>query len=1142
MTRVDHFLRGSLRTETFSERAQYVSHHCGSILRGINKFKQFSAFIIALFGLLSLLPLEAQRRQPETWLSGPDRLVLSQLSELSAIPAGGWRMHEGNIPHGENVDLDDSSWQPAGMTSGTPESAVWFRKWIEIPKVLNGYDLTGARVYLNFLVNVVRGDGAESQGFLAATKIIYFDGNRVALGEDLEPIVLVDQVAGSKKILVAVKVLTTPASQISVRPSLRVEFAPDRPNPQDLHDEIQSAAILIPSLSKDMTADKSTAESAIGAIDIHALKAGDQQKFDDSLKQAEKVLAPLRPMMQNATFVLTGQSHIDAAYRWPWTEAVDVVHRTFGTAVQLMDEYPKYTYTQSATQYYAWMAAKYPALNDEIKDRISQGRWEVVGGMWVEPDFNIPDGESQVRQLLVGKRWLQKEYGVDVRVGWNPDSFGFDWQLPQIYKKSGVDFFMTTKLAWSDTNKLPFHLFWWQSPDGSRVLTYFPPTFASSDLSPVRLSEGFVQLRGQAPGLNEIMDVYGVGDHGGGATRPVLDQGVRWMQPGKVAPDMKFGTALSFFTDVQGKISDRSPVWNYRIVATGETQLSAPAPDKISIPTWDDELYLEYHRGTYTTQAAQKANIRKIEERMLNAEKCASLAWLEGRTYPSDELNEAWKKILFNGFHDLAAGSGAGPVYKDAANDFEQLGWATNEITSAALGAIASEIDTRVVSGVPVLVFNPLAWPRDGVVEVTVQLPAAGSGIAVLDSQDRSLPFVILSKDESTHSYHLLVDAKQVPSLGYRVLHVIAHAQPFPSDLKVHGFTLENDVVRVTVDPKTGCITSLYDKKANFETLAAGSCGNQLLAYIDTPTAWDAWNINPNYERSPVDLGPAKSVRVLESGPMRAVIRVTHATQHSTFSQDITLHAGADYVDVINDFDWHESHVMLKAAFPLAASSAFATYEIPYGTIERPTTRNNSWEDAKFEVPAIRWADLGNGHQGLSLINESKYGYDARGNVLRLTLLRSPMAPDPTADRGANVFSYALYPHGGDWKQALTMRRGYEYNYKLSAMQVEPHAGALPQEHSFLHVDPDTVVLTALKKAEDSNGLILRFYDWAGKTASVKIDVPPGASSATETNLMEQPEGSALPVSAGRQITSTVHPYEIQTIKVSYPSDAGLHP
>jgi alpha-mannosidase len=1086
--------------------------------------------------------MSAQIGPGDGWLSAPDRALVSQLASYSELPKGVWKIHEGDLAHGEDPELDDSSWQTARTATDSPTSAVWYREWLEVPKTQNGYDLTGSSIYLNFAVQAVRGAQAEDQGYLGVTKIVYLNGRRIAMGEDLEPVLVFDQAKPGERVLIAVKVLTDPASRISIHPSFRVGFVASRPSPQDVHDEIASAAILIPILASDVEVSKGNLESAIHSIDAEALRTGDQQRFDDSLRKTKRELEPLKPILGRATIVLTGQSHIDAAYRWPWTETVDIVRRTFGTALQLMNEYPAYTFTQSTAQYSEWMADKYPAMNDDIKRRIKEGRWELAGGMWVEPDFNIPDGESQVRQLLIGNHWFENNYGVDVRVGWNPDSFGFDWQLPQIYKKSGVDFFVTTKLGWNDTNKLPFHLFWWQSPDGSRVLTYFPPTFASSDLSPVRLSEGLAQLRRQAPGLNEIMDVYGVGDHGGGATRVVLDQGVRWMQPDKVAPAMRFGTALSFFTDLQGKISDRSPVWNYRTVATGNTQLTAPPPGEISIPTWNDELYLETHRGTYTTQAAQKAHIRRSEESMLNAEKYASLAWLDGRPYPSDELKEAWKRVAFNGFHDLAAGSGAGMIYRDAAKDFEHVRWATNEITSSAIATIASEIDTRVASGVPVLVFNPLAWDRGGLVEVNVQLPAAASDIAVLDGHGNSLPFVIQSKDKTTHSYRLLVEAKPVPSLGYRVLRVVPHARAFPSDLKVHGFTLENSFLRVTVDEKTGCMISLYDKEANFETLAAGSCGNQLLAYTDIPQIWDAWNIDADYIDHPIDLGPAQSVRLVESGPMRAVIRVTRAALYSTFSQDVTLYSGADYVDVVNDIDWHETHVLLKVAFPVAASSNFATYEIPYGTIERPTTRNNSWEDAKFEVPAIRWADLGNGSQGLSLINESKYGYDAKDNVLRLTLLRAPMAPDPTADRGKNHFSYALYPHAGDWKQALTIRHGYEYNYKLSAMQVGPHPGTLPQEHSFLRVDPDTVVLTAVKKAEGGNGLILRFYEWAGKGATVHINVPPGASSAGTTNLMEKAEGDSLPVTGSRQITTSIHPYEIQTIEVNYLPHAGLQP
>jgi alpha-mannosidase len=397
------------------------------------------------------------------------------------------------------------------------------------------------------------------------------------------------------------------------------------------------------------------------------------------------------------------------------------------------------------------------------------------------------------------------------------------------------------------------------------------------------------------------------------------------------------------------------------------------------------------------------------------------------------------------------------------------------------------------------------------------------------------LPSLVLSSDKATNSYKLLVQAKNVPSMGYAVLHVVPGTRPFTSDLKVNGLTLENSLLRVTVDKTTGCITSIFDKKTNFESLASGACGNELQAFKDLPKDYDAWNIDPGtLDVPPMKLTEADSVELVEKGPARASIRVTRHWQNSKFVQEIQLAAYADEVNIVNDIDWHETHILLKAAFPLAASSDKATYEIPYGSIERPTTRNNSWDKAQFEVPALRWADLGDGQHGFSLINESKYGYDDAGNVLRLTLLRSPTWPDPEADRGHQHFSFALYPHAGDWKQALTVRHGYNYNYKLKAVQVEPHTGTLPLEHSFVTVKPENVVLTAMKKAEDSNALVLHMYEWAGKQANVEVTVPSGATSATETNLLEQPEGSALSVIHGR-LTVPIHPYEILAVQVDYP-------
>jgi len=366
------------------------------------------------------------------------------------------------------------------------------------------------------------------------------------------------------------------------------------------------------------------------------------------------------------------------------------------------------------------------------------------------------------------------------------------------------------------------------------------------------------------------------------------------------------------------------------------------------------------------------------------------------------------------------------------------------------------------------------------------------------------------------------------------VLHVVAGTKPFASDLKADGLTLENATLKVTVDKETGCITSLYDKKTQFETLAPGACGNQLQTFKDLPKDYDAWNIDPGTLDHFTPIDHADSVELVDKGPLRAAIRVVHTWQSSKFVQDITLDDGADQVNVVSDFDWHENHVLLKAAFPLAATSDKATYEIPYGTIQRATTRNNSWEKAQFEVPALRWADLGDSQHGFSLINNSKYGYDDQDNVLRLSLLRSPTWPDPDADRGHHRFTYALYPHGGDWKQALTVRHGYEYNYSLRAAQVEAHSGAMPAQFAYVTVKPDNVVLTALKKAEDSNSLIFRVYEWAGKSSDVEFHVPRGATAATVTNLMEKPEGAPLKLE-GDTVTAPIHPFEILTVRIDYP-------
>ena len=533
-----------------------------------------------------------------------------------------------------------------------------------------------------------------------------------------------------------------------------------------------------------------------------------------------------------------------------------------------------------------------------------------------------------------------------------------------------------------------------------------------------------------------------------------------------------------------------------------------------------------------TSQANHKRNMRESSIEALNAEKWASLAWLDGREYPARELTEDWKKILFNQFHDLAAGSGIGVIYKDAQKDYDVVRWSTNEISNGALRTVNERVNTAG-NGIPVIVYNPLGWDRSGEVSVHVQGSkpvATASGAQVIET----------NTDPNTGVSDVRLHVLHVPALGYKVVWLGTGnaSQTKESDVAAKeagdSISIESKTIRVTVNKQTGCITSISDLKAGFETLAKGACGNQLQFFKDTPKDYDAWNVDPGtLDVAPMTIDHADSVELLKTA--EPGIRITRHWQNSKFVQTISLSADGAMADIENDIDWHESHILLKAAFPVSATSPFATYEIPYGAIDRPTTRNNSWEKAQFEVPAQQWADLGNDQHGLSVINESKFGYDAVGNLLRLTLLRSPKWPDPDADMGHHHFHYALYPHTGTWKDAMTVRHGFEYNYPLTAVVSTAHPGSLPAEHSFASVTADNVVLTAVKKAEDAKGLILRCYEWAGKDTTVEFHVPPGATAATATNMMETPEGDPLPVS-GDVVKAPIHPYEILTIRVDYPN------
>jgi alpha-mannosidase len=621
----------------------------------------------------------------------------------------------------------------------------------------------------------------------------------------------------------------------------------------------------------------------------------------------------------------------------------------------------------------------------------------------------------------------------------------------------------------------------------------------------------------------EMMHLYGVGDHGGGPTRTMLDSATRLMSPDVVYPKFEFGTAKGFFEDLEKKL---------------------PA---MQVPTWRDELYFQYHRGVFTTQAETKRRIRRSEELLLDAEMYSSLASLYGRPYPQEEFGLAWKNLLFDHFHDIMPGSGIAVNYLEAKRNLEDVGRAGREVMDGALKEISAHINTQG-EGVPVVVFNSLSWPRVEVIEIEAQLPASAQHVEVFDSAGKLVESQLLAIEPDTHRVDLLV-LSRTPAIGYTTYFVRPEAKhvPYHSIVKASESALENEFIRVKIDPQTGCMTSLFDKRSQMETLAPSEtdtggpkehvCGNLLQAFDDKPKRWDAWNIDADFEKQHWDLDKADQLELIENGPLRAVIRVKNHFQNSTFVRDITLYAGVPRVDVKMHADWHEKHILLKVAFPLSAHNEKATFEIPYGSVERPTTRRTPAEQAEFEVPAQRWADISDATHGFSLLNDCKYGYDAKGNVLRLSLLRSPEWPDPHADEGPHDFTYSLYPHGGTWREAQTIRRGYELNDKLISMQTQQHQGSLPAEHSFVQIGADNVVLTAFKKAEDDSSLILRFYEWEGRESDVTVQLPRDVQSAEETDLMERPIGN-LSMHAG-EVTVPTKPYEIKTIKGRFTAETA---
>jgi len=881
-------------------------------------------------------------------------------------------------------------------------------------------------------------------------------------------------------------------------------------------------------------------------------------------KELAKIPTASSQLKTRNSIQLLGHAHLDLAWLWTVKETWEVAQRTFASVLTLQQEFPDLTFCHSTPALYAEIEQQRPDLFAQIKQQIAAGRWEVVGGLWVEPELNLINGESIVRQVLYAQRYVQEKFGQLTSVAWLPDSFGFCWQLPQILKQGGIDYFVTQKLHWNDTTKFPYGVFWWRSPDGSQIFSLISPpnTTGVMDTNPLTMATYGINWETQTK-LKDAFWLPGVGDHGGGPTRDMLQVAQRWQQS-PFCPRLEFTTA--------------------------EAYLSLIRSQELAYPTWNNELYLEFHRGCYTTHADQKRWNRRCEELLYQAELFASLATLiTASPYPQLELAAAWKQVLFNQFHDILPGTSIPEVFVAANAAWQEVAQVCSQIREKSLNAIASQIalpPPPQPHAQPLIIFNPLNWQRTEV--VTLPLPQTATFTQkwqIYDSSGEKQPC-------QTSDSALLFLAKNIPAVGYRLFWIGSLDDPKPDNtllqpeitpigtqLPHHTYSisrflnsntyppkdwvLENEFLQVIVDIKTGNLSQIFDK-VNHREILKKAAGNQLQAFPDQGQYWDAWNIDPNYRQHPLPPTQLKSIQWVEQGQLQQRLRVVRQLGESEFCQDYILTLGSPILRIATTVDWQERQVLVKAAFPLNLEANWATYEIPCGAIQRSTNPTEqeqgdksdsklttpdsppSSDQAKWEVSALRWADLSDQDYGVSLLNNCKYGYDAQPSQLRLTLLRSPCWPDPEADRGMHQFTYALYPHKGNWQSAGTVRRGYELNMPLEVInypdvEVSSHRPLKPMGQ-LLDLQAENLILMAFKPTEDTpQQWILRCYECHGSVAELSLKSDLNLAIAHPIDLLEQPSQTSETLS-DRQ-TIRVNPWKIATFLVTNDQEsAGVQP
>jgi alpha-mannosidase len=797
--------------------------------------------------------------------------------------------------------------------------------------------------------------------------------------------------------------------------------------------------------------------------------------------------------------VATGHAHIDAAWLWTLDQARRKAGRTFHTVLRLMEQFPEYHFTQSQPQLYDYVRQDHPELFEAIKQRVAEGRWEPTGGTWVEMDCNISGPESLARQFLLGRSFFREHFGPDAEspVLWLPDVFGYCWALPQLIKQAGLDFFMTIKIGWNQYNRLPYDSFWWQGLDGTRVLTHFVCTpdagravsTYNGQATPEEILGTWTTFQ-QKETQRELLTAFGYGDGGGGPTREMLEN-LREMAAFPATPRVRQASVGEFFRNLEATSGDR-------------------------LPTWNGELYLEYHRGTYTTQSRNKRANRKSEFLLHDAEFLATLAALldADYPYPAHTLRQGWELVCLNQFHDIIPGSSIGPVYVESLEQYADIEEDATAVLDTALTVITANL------GGDLLVANPTSFARDDLAFWPGQL-APGQ---CLQREDGAL----VSSQAAVNGTWIAAGALAPFSVTPLSL-ANADVPMSETGLLVTPTLLENAHLRVELN-EAGDITRIYDKANQREVLPPGAIANQFQVFEDRPISPDAWDIDIFFDDKMWTADPATSVQVVEAGALRATLEVRRRVLHSEYVQRISLAFNSPRLDFDTSIDWRERCILLKVAFPVEVLSPLATYEIQWGSVQRPTHRNTSWDWARFEVCAQKWVDLSEGDYGVSLLNDCKYGHDIQDNVMRISLLRGTTVPDPEADLGEQRFVCSLLPHAGPWGEA-TVAAAYALNDPLIVAEGRRSRGAeRNSQFALVSVDRRNIVVETVKQAEDGNGVIVRFYECQRQRGPVTLTAGFDLAQAWHTNLLEENQTALEP--RGNSVTLDVKPYEIVTLRL----------